>query len=159
MNTERNQARMRLLSLLVISCLAWPAWAGVPASGIMPGGVQAAVEEVDEATSPSTTTDTPSPGATSDDATDQAEVNQASLDDQADEPGGQVQPDTADITPVVGWLELSDTLRDGPIPFAWVSPEEAGASLGDVIDQLDYVAEHDEYLGVVIYMDHPTLRL
>jgi len=63
------------------------------------------------------------------------------------------------VTPVVGWLELSEALRDGPVPFVWVSPEEAGPSLGDVLSQLDYVADHEEFLGVVIYLDQPMLRL
>jgi len=63
------------------------------------------------------------------------------------------------IVPVVGWLELSEALRDGPVPFAWVSPEEAGPSLGEVLSQLDYVADHDEFLGVVIYLNQPMLRL
>jgi protease-4 len=70
-----------------------------------------------------------------------------------------LEADEAETTPVVGWLELSESLRDGPVPFAWLTQEEAGPSLGDVLDRLDYVAEHDEYLGVVIYMDQPSLSL
>ncbi len=70
-----------------------------------------------------------------------------------------IEEEETEVTPVVGWLELSDTLREGPVPFAWVSSEEAGPSLGDVLGQLDYVAEHEEYLGVVIFMDQPALRL
>ncbi len=63
------------------------------------------------------------------------------------------------MTPVVGWLTLTESLRDGPVPYAWITTEEAGPSLGNVLNQLDYVAENKEYLGVVIYMDQPALRL
>jgi len=79
----------------------------------------------------------------------------------AADPPQDMDPEPAQevVVPVVGWLELSEALRDGPVPFAWVTPEEAGPSLGDVLSQLDYVAEHDEFLGVVIYLDQPMLRL
>lgn len=60
---------------------------------------------------------------------------------------------------VVGWLELSGTLRDGPIPFTWVSKAEADPSLGDVLSQLQTVANGDQYMGVVIYLDAPALSL
>lgn len=65
----------------------------------------------------------------------------------------------AEKTPVVGWLALSESLSDGPPPYAWLTREEAGPSLGDVLRQLDHVAESEEYLGVVIYLDQPQLRL
>jgi len=75
------------------------------------------------------------------------------------EENGAAAVQAQDAEPVVGWLVLSKSLRDGPVPYAWVTAEEAGPSLGDVLDQLDYVAQHDEYLGVVIYLDAPVLRL
>ncbi|GAB4193172.1 MAG: hypothetical protein Kow00105_07280 [Phycisphaeraceae bacterium] len=65
----------------------------------------------------------------------------------------------ATLTPTVGWLSLSESLREGPIPYAWITPEEAGPSLEDVLTQLDHVADHENYLGIVIHLDHPALRL
>ena len=72
-------------------------------------------------------------------------------------PDAQSQP--AVQPSVVGWLELSGRLREGPVPFAWVSPADAGPSLDDVVSQLRYVADGDQYLGVVIYLDWPSLSL
>jgi protease IV len=160
MKMTRKHAWMGLLGLLVLSCLTWQTWAGVPASGDLSGDVRTAVQATDPSTTPSAG-GTASPGVTSDKAADPSAEKQDPKADPADDPEAQAPPqeDQAQVTPVIGWLELSDTLRDGPIPFAWVSPEEVGPSLGDVLDQLDYVAGHDEYLGVVIYMDHPALRL
>ncbi|MFW6059349.1 MAG: signal peptide peptidase SppA [Phycisphaeraceae bacterium] len=60
---------------------------------------------------------------------------------------------------VVGWLELSGALRDGPVPFAWVNEADAKPSLRDVLGQLDHVATNDQYLGVVVHMDRPELEL
>jgi len=88
-------------------------------------------------------------------AVESAEV-QASEDVVSEE---EVVEEEAEVTPVVGWLELSESLREGPIPFAWVTDEDAGPSLSDVLGQLDYVKDHDEYLGLVIFMDQPALRL
>lgn len=60
---------------------------------------------------------------------------------------------------VVGWLKLSGSLRDRPVPFAWVDQAEAGPSLQGVLRQLDTVARQPRYEGVVIYLDQPTLSL
>lgn len=60
---------------------------------------------------------------------------------------------------VVGWLELSGPLREGPPPFAWVSEADAGPSLQGVLRQLRHVAEGDDYLGVVLYLDYPELGM
>ncbi|MEQ9460153.1 MAG: signal peptide peptidase SppA [Phycisphaeraceae bacterium] len=59
----------------------------------------------------------------------------------------------------VGWIELSGTLRDGPLPFAWVPEDEAKPSLTTVIKSLDHVAESDTHLGLVIYLNEPRLTL
>jgi protease-4 len=64
-----------------------------------------------------------------------------------------------ETTPLVGWLELSETLRDGPLPYAWVPPDQAGPSLQDVLTQMQTVRENEQYAGVVIYLDSPQLRL
>ena len=101
-------------------------------------------------------------------AEDTPAITEAVVTEAADEATEAAPEETTDealaeepteATPVVGWLELSDSLRDGPIPFAWVTDEDAGPSLGDVLGQLDHVAQNDEYLGLVIYMDQPALRL
>ena len=60
---------------------------------------------------------------------------------------------------VVGWLELSGSLREGPIPFAWVTKAEADPSLSDVLSQLQTVANGQQYQGLVIYLDEPALSL
>ncbi|MEM8782034.1 MAG: S49 family peptidase [Planctomycetota bacterium] len=59
--------------------------------------------------------------------------------------------------PFVGWIELSDELRQGPVPFAWVTEAEAGPSLSTVLGQMDHVAQSDDYLGLTIYLDQPAL--
>jgi len=57
----------------------------------------------------------------------------------------------------VGWIELSGSLRDSPPPFAWVGPEQAGASLASILHALGRVARDDDYAGVVIRLDDPRL--
>lgn len=83
-----------------------------------------------------------------------SQLKEAEATEEVVEEAAEAEPQA-----VVGWLTLTETLREGPVPFAWVTNEEAGPSLGDVLDQLDYVADHDEYLGVVIFMDQPQIRL
>lgn len=60
--------------------------------------------------------------------------------------------------PMVGWLELSGELREGPPPVAWADPHDGG-SVGDVLSQLDHVARSDRYRGLVIHLDQPLLDL
>ncbi len=60
---------------------------------------------------------------------------------------------------VVGWLELEGPLREGPPPFAWVTSEEAGESLEDVLAQMRTVAEGSRYAGLVLYLNEPRLTL
>lgn len=67
--------------------------------------------------------------------------------------------DVAQPRKLVGWLELSDTLRDGPVPFAWMTAEDAGPALQDVLAQVRTVAEGEQYLGLVVYLDQPRLTL
>jgi len=86
--------------------------------------------------------------------------------DQPDQPQDQTgqPPDQTTLTTevmmpsVVGWLELSEQIREGPLPFAWISKEEAGLSLEDVTTQLNTVAEGEQYLGLIIYLDDPILN-
>jgi protease-4 len=71
-------------------------------------------------------------------------------------------PPADDVAPqrkLVGWLELSDTLRDGPVPFAWMTAEDAGPALQDVLSQVRTVAQGEQYLGLVVYLDQPQLSL
>jgi len=71
-------------------------------------------------------------------------------------------PPVDDVAPqrkLVGWLELSDTLRDGPVPFAWMTAEDAGPALQDVLAQIRTVTDGEQYLGMVVYLDQPELTL
>ena len=38
--------------------------------------------------------------------------------------------------PRVGWLELSGPLRDGPVPFTWLSPDDMGLSVDEFAERL-----------------------
>ncbi|MFA9479701.1 signal peptide peptidase SppA [Phycisphaerales bacterium AB-hyl4] len=88
-------------------------------------------------------------------------------DDAPDAPAPDAVPEAApDEAPeavqsreLVGWLELSGQLRDGPPPFAWVGEDEAGPSLQRVLRQLERVTTQDNYQGLVIYFDRPELSL
>lgn len=139
----RNHARTRwtLVWALIVCATTYPALAGAvqPVSPV-PVRAQADPVSVEEPA-------TEAPSAPTD------------VTPEADAPSSTPAVEPAEKTPVVGWLALSESLRDGPIPFAWVTREEAGPSLGDVLDQLDHVAGSEEYLGVVIYLDQPALGL
>ncbi len=77
--------------------------------------------------------------------------------DMDEEPNGQNDKSAPDDAAVVGWLELSEEIREGPLPFAWISKEEAGLSMEDVLKQFDTVAQGEQYLGVIVYLDDPLL--
>ncbi|MEM6458756.1 MAG: S49 family peptidase [Planctomycetota bacterium] len=62
-------------------------------------------------------------------------------------------------TPLVGWIELSGTLREAPTPFAWVTEADAGPSLPGLIDQLELIRDDATYRGVVLFLDQPMLTL
>jgi protease-4 len=68
-------------------------------------------------------------------------------------------PQQVERDPAVGWLELHEQLREGPVPFAWVPEHEAGPSLAGVLRQLETVAEDPNYRGLVMYLDRPQLSL
>ncbi|QDU71909.1 signal peptide peptidase SppA [Mucisphaera calidilacus] len=72
---------------------------------------------------------------------------------------GYAEPPAADSGRLVGWLEISGQLREGPVPFAWVSESEAGPSVEGVVAQLDFVAGSDDHAGLVVYLDSPALSL
>lgn len=57
----------------------------------------------------------------------------------------------------VGWLVLQGALREGPVREAWISPEEAGPSVRSIINQINTVKNGEHYLGLVVYLDMPTL--
>ncbi|MEX0887246.1 MAG: signal peptide peptidase SppA [Phycisphaeraceae bacterium] len=61
--------------------------------------------------------------------------------------------------PLVGWLELSGPLRDGPVPFAWIDDADAEPSLERVLGQIEHVASSDTYTGLVIHLDQADLTL
>jgi len=60
---------------------------------------------------------------------------------------------------LVGWLELNEPLREGPIPFAWMTVDDAGPGLEDVLNQIRTVAKGDQYLGMIVYLDQPMLTM
>ncbi|QQE12306.1 signal peptide peptidase SppA [Planctomycetota bacterium] len=64
---------------------------------------------------------------------------------------------TSDIQYLVGWLELSGSLRSGPIPFAWMSEDELGPSLESIVNQLRTVRDDVRYKGLVLFMNYPSL--
>jgi protease-4 len=72
---------------------------------------------------------------------------------------GATDPDGDTPGRLVGWLSLDTTLREGPVPFAWVSEADAGPSLAGVIDKLHTVADKARYQGVVVSVDQPKLKL
>ncbi len=80
-------------------------------------------------------------------------------DAETAEPTATDAVEVVERDPTVGWLVLSESLREGPIPYAWVAPADAGPSLDGVLDQLQTVAKDDAYLGLVIYLDRPELSL
>ncbi len=84
-------------------------------------------------------------------ARDETEVSSDPTEDDAEEPESEPRR--------VGWMELSGALRDGPPPYAWVDPEDLGTSQRRVIRQLHRVAENDDYAGVVIHLENPSLSL
>ncbi len=59
--------------------------------------------------------------------------------------------------PRAGWIELSETLREGPVPFAWLTEADAGPSLAMVLEQMRFVAASDEHVGLMVYLDQPLL--
>ena len=61
--------------------------------------------------------------------------------------------------PLVGWLELSDLLPDGPVPYAWMSSAQGTATLRGIIQTLEELANDDRYLGLVIHLDNAVLGL
>lgn len=82
---------------------------------------------------------------------------QEAQEDQTDRQAGPAQPAVVQQPRTVGWLELSGPLRQGPPPFAWADPEELQPTLADVLSQIEYVAENDASLGLVMYLDGPQL--
>jgi protease IV len=95
--------------------------------------------------SPSTPSDSQDPGDEA--ASDAAENRQAA----------PAQPAVVEGPRTVGWLELSGPLRQGPPPFAWADPEDLQPALGDVLSQIEHVAENESSLGLVVYLDGPEL--
>ncbi len=67
--------------------------------------------------------------------------------------------ETAKLPSLVGWLELNGELREGQLPYAWLSEQDAGATLATVLKQLQDVRSGERYRGLVIYLDEPLLSL
>lgn len=164
MNDRSGVWLFGMLCVVLTACVTQVVVADMPALWQAQATDEATQATDDAQTTPTTEpVDTVEPAGTTEPVTDTAtttaqtqESTEAVTDEAADELDEEADMESP---PIVGWLELSDSLRDGPVPYAWVTEQEAGPSLGDVLDQLDYVATHDDFLGVVIYMDQPALRL
>ncbi len=65
----------------------------------------------------------------------------------------------AEASTYVGWIELTGTLREGPLPFAWVDDSAADDTLQSVLDRIEYVRTRDDHTGLVISLDQPQLSL
>ena len=79
---------------------------------------------------------------------------------EAQPAGAEAQPAAANAAPsLVGWLELSGSLQDGPPRFAWAGPKEIGETLPGVLRQLKHVRDEDAFTGMVIYLDQPEITL
>ncbi len=78
----------------------------------------------------------------------------ADQQDEAEEPAVQSVNEA-----YVGWLELSGPLPDGQARYAWVTPDQEGATLRRVVKSLGRVARNESYAGVVIYLDEVMLNL
>jgi len=61
--------------------------------------------------------------------------------------------------PLVGWMVLSGSLRNGPAPYTWLTNSDWGASLPSVVRRLEDVAKDDRYIGVVIHLDEVEIGL
>ncbi len=59
----------------------------------------------------------------------------------------------------VGWIELSGSLREGPPAYAWAAPDRNGQSMRALLEQIKSVADDDDYVGLVIYLNDPRLTL
>lgn len=97
------------------------------------------------ANSPSSTTPAVEPVGN---ASEMSDASSQGQDDDENEPGT-----------LVGWMELSGRLREGPPPFVWTTEQDLGTSLRRVIRQLHTVAQRPDYLGVVIYLQNPLMSL
>ena len=61
-------------------------------------------------------------------------------------------------TPRVGWLEVDEPFREGPIPFAWLGEAEAGPMFSRVLAEVRGLAEGDApAAGLVVYLNEPAL--
>ncbi len=170
-SVNRLTVLLGLIAFMAVAWLAEPTLAEWSGRGVEVGALKTEVSAVtDEAQAQNTQTESSDQAEAQEvDAAEQVEAEAGDGTSEAAEEAAEsgvetsddeaVEAEDAEPTPVVGWLVLSESLRDGPVPFAWLTAEEAGPSLGDVLDQLDYVAGHEEYLGVVIYMDMPALSL
>ncbi len=94
--------------------------------------------------------DEPEPTATAshDEAGDEGQAEEAAPQDDFDE----------DEEPLlVGWMELSGVLKEGPAPYSWLAAENMEPTLQRVIDELRNVELDHRYGGVVIYLNDVSL--
>ncbi|MEM7682797.1 MAG: S49 family peptidase [Planctomycetota bacterium] len=92
-----------------------------------------------------------------------AAATTAEVPSEAAAPSRPVAPEAQDADTQrgqVGWLELSDGLREGPEPVDLFGEGGTGEpSLRDVLGQVRHVAESDDHRGLVLFLDQPGLGL
>lgn len=78
-----------------------------------------------------------------------------SPDGAALQPPLPVQP----ATPLVGWLDISGSLRIQPRPYTFGDEREDTQSLAFILRRIREVATHKRYLGLLIHLDQADLPL
>ncbi len=62
-------------------------------------------------------------------------------------------------TPLVGWMEISGAIREGPVPFAFGGQPTDRPVMATLISQMRHVAAQKQVSGLVIYLDEAELDL
>ncbi len=62
-------------------------------------------------------------------------------------------------TAIVGWLEISGPVREGPVPFSFGGQPTDRPAMATLISQMRHVAEQKQTTGLVIYLDEAELDL
>ena len=61
------------------------------------------------------------------------------------------------VGPLVGWLELKSDLSESPAPFALMPGDAEDSPLAQVIKKLKHVAATENYKGLVVYLNQPSI--
>ncbi|MDX1681762.1 MAG: signal peptide peptidase SppA [Phycisphaeraceae bacterium] len=80
--------------------------------------------------------------------------------------GGLMADGPAEVAPaepeneasVVGWLVLRGNIGATPPPWS-PTGDQQGSEMRSLIDQINHVAAHDQYQGLVVMLEHPMLSM